>query len=133
MSVIDVNNLMFARLNVTEFMRRSKLRKAFFDVVQISPFKQIQSDLLRLAILYKHGGSYFDTDTITFKGIPEGLPNFCQSGKVIVACDTYKFFLACYSDDCYVCKQTHSLQVGNLQLARSSSMASFTSRKGIQY
>jgi len=76
------SNVRFARLNVTRFIRGNVfLRKVWFETVRTPRFKVIMSDLLRVLFLYNHGGSYFDTDTITFREIPPDLPNFCEASE----------------------------------------------------
>jgi len=42
---------------------------------------KIVSDLLRVMLLFDHGGYYMDTDTITFKSLPEDVLNFCHVGN----------------------------------------------------
>jgi len=77
-----VKNIQFVGFNMTEFIRKSELRKVWLEVVGSSPkWLPLISDLLRVLIMYEHGGTYLDTDTITFDNVPDDLPNFCEAGK----------------------------------------------------
>jgi len=47
--------------------------------------KESMSNLLRVLLLYSHGGAHFDTDTISQKAIPEDIPNFSQIGEEFIS------------------------------------------------
>jgi len=53
--------------------------------VEAGRMKESMSNLLRVLLLYSHGGAHFDTDTISQNAIPEDIPNFTQSGEEFIS------------------------------------------------
>ncbi len=68
---------MIRPVNFTKLIDETPAYGLGANITKTSKFPLVQlSDVVRVSLLYKYGGTYLDTDTVTLRQLPEDVPNF---------------------------------------------------------
>jgi len=72
------------KLDMDKYLEQSQLGRLWLSKLKAvkNQFKATVSNLMRALLLYEHGGSYLDMDTISIKPFPKDIANFVIHGKM---------------------------------------------------